>query len=103
MKAALENFSKLKASKKIVFLGDMFELGSSAPEEHQYIAELTSSLNFDDAFLIGENFALTSSHLKTFKSFSELSEFLKSNTLQNSAILIKGSRGMALERMLDLI
>ncbi|WP_199271534.1 UDP-N-acetylmuramoyl-tripeptide--D-alanyl-D-alanine ligase [Cellulophaga sp. L1A9] len=103
MKAALENFSKLKASKKMVFLGDMFELGSAAPEEHQNIAELTSALNFDEAFLIGENFDQTTSKLKTFKSFDELAAFLKTNTFENASILIKGSRGMALERMLDLI
>ncbi|ADV48087.1 UDP-N-acetylmuramoylalanyl-D-glutamyl-2,6-diaminopimelate/D-alanyl-D-alanyl ligase [Cellulophaga algicola DSM 14237] len=103
MKAALDNFSKLKTTKKIVFLGDMFELGSTAPEEHQHIAELTSALNFTEAFLIGENFDVTTSDLKTFKSFNELAVFLKTNTFKDASILIKGSRGMALERVLDLL
>ena len=60
MQAALENFNQLKDNNKIVFLGDMFELGNSSTNEHQKIAELATSFNFDNVFLIGTAFSTTS-------------------------------------------
>ena len=56
MIAALENFKAIKAFHKIAILGDMFELGETAKQEHQNIAELTSEMSFDKVFLVGENF-----------------------------------------------
>ncbi len=103
MKAALENFRRMEGEHKIIFLGDMFELGSAALEEHQRIADLVLEMNFDGAFLIGENFNKTNSSLQKFESFDTLATYLKSTTLKNSSILIKGSRGMALERILDIL
>ena len=104
MKAALENFNKLKEDTKIVFLGDMFELGSSASIEHQNIADLAQELGFKKVYLIGAHFYETKTKLQQFKSFATLKEFLEKNTIQkNACLLIKGSRGMALERILDLI
>ncbi|MGB5819209.1 MAG: UDP-N-acetylmuramoyl-tripeptide--D-alanyl-D-alanine ligase [Saonia sp.] len=103
MQAALENFKGMEAKRKIVFLGDMFELGSTASMEHQHIADLVLEMNFDDAYLIGENFNGTNSPLKKFESFDTLAIHLKEKEFQNSSLLIKGSRGMALERILDLL
>lgn len=104
MKAALDNFSNLTDTNKIAFLGDMFELGESAAEEHQFITNYVASLNIDTIYLIGQNFGkTTSNHPKTiiYPTF----EALKANfpTLENSTLLIKGSRGMALERILELL
>lgn len=103
MKAALENFQQLKADNKIAFLGDMFELGKTAEKEHQEISNIATNMKFDQVFLIGENFFKTKSDLRKFKSFDHLRETLNNKTLKNATILIKGSRGMALERILDLI
>lgn len=103
MKAALENFTSMDGKNKIVFIGDMFELGETAALEHQEIADLASTSNFDSVFLIGENFYKTQSPLLKFRSFNDLSEYLKNNTPKDGTILIKGSRGMALERILDII
>ena len=103
MKAALENFTSMDGKNKIVFIGDMFELGETAALEHQEIADLASASNFDSVFLIGENFYKTQSPLLKFRSFNDLSEYLKNNTPKDGTILIKGSRGMALERILDII
>ena len=104
MKAALENFNTLKGSNKTAFLGDMFELGDSAEQEHEEIANLAKAFNFDEVYLVGENFARTNTSLKTFKSYADLSEFLSKNPLKDQdKILIKGSRGMALERLLDTL
>jgi len=104
MNAALENFSHTKGQHKIVFLGDMFELGGSAKDEHQKIAELVATMNFDSVFLIGENFNNTNSPFKKYNSFELLKTYLKNTTIkENSTILIKGSRGMALERILDVL
>jgi len=104
MKAALENFKNLKENSKILFLGDMFELGETAQEEHQNIADLAQKLNFNSVFLIGQNFNQTKTNLQKFNSFASLKLHLKENNIpENSTILIKGSRGMALERILDLI
>tara|TARA_R100001369_G_scaffold89527_1_gene127260 strand:- start:6428 stop:7702 length:1275 start_codon:yes stop_codon:yes gene_type:complete len=103
MKAALENFQQLKADYKIAFLGDMFELGKTAENEHQEISNIATNMKFDQVFLIGENFFKTKSDLRKFKSFDHLRETLNNKTLKNATILIKGSRGMALERILDLL
>ena len=104
MKAALENFKALDQQNKIVFLGDMFELGPAAAIEHQNIAELTEQFGFTNAYLIGENFDGIITSLKTFESLEAAADYLKKHPLKaKSNVLIKGSRGMALERLLDLI
>ena len=104
MEVALKNFNTLNRKHKIAFLGDMFELGDTASKEHQNIADIaTDQMNFDAVYLIGENFSnVTSSSLK-FASFDLLATHLKKNTLKKNTILIKGSRGMVLERILDLL
>lgn len=103
MGAALENFRNLEAEHKVVFLGDMFELGKSAETEHQKIADLAEKMGFDRVFLIGSNFYGTEGPLHKYKSFEELAEALKTIPLEQATVLIKGSRGMALERILDLL
>lgn len=104
MVAALENFDVINAVPKIAFLGDMFELGQTAAIEHQAIAALAASMNLKDVFLIGENFNRTDSALKRFATFKAFSQHLtKHPVAESSTILIKGSRGMALERILDLL
>ncbi len=101
MKAALENYRQMEAAPKTVFLGDMFELGESSGEEHQQIAELAESMGFDAVYLVGENFSRVRSVLPAFKDFKEFEAFIKNNKPVAGHILIKGSRGMALERILN--
>ncbi len=103
MKAALESFMEMDGDHKVVFLGDMFELGKLASEEHQNIVDLVEKMELEDAFLIGDNFSDTRTSLKTCRTFEALSEYLKDHPLSNSQILIKGSRGMALERIVPLL
>jgi len=103
MQAALENFNELKDASKIIFLGDMFELGKESKVEHQKIAKLATSFNFQKVFLIGKAFSTT--HVKNAFIYDSFEAFKTSNkhlTIKNTTILIKGSRGMALERILDL-
>ncbi len=100
MKAALQNLLRMHASHKIAILGDMFELGESATREHQAIVDFAAQ-NQIEAYLIGENFALTQSNFPKFKTTTE---FVKSgifDRLKNSHILIKGSRGMQLEKIVE--
>lgn len=106
MKAALENLSKLKDNTKIAFLGDMFELGNEAEKEHQNISDLVSKLDIDSIYIVGENFNNSKSNstkIKSFPSFNALKENFNSLQIENATILIKGSRGMALERILELL
>ncbi|RKS44906.1 UDP-N-acetylmuramoyl-tripeptide--D-alanyl-D-alanine ligase [Gillisia mitskevichiae] len=106
MIAALESFKDNPAKNKIVILGDMFELGTSSEEEHQIIVNYIETLELSKAFIVGKNFYRTKSkneHIKKFENFSDLQIALESNKIQNSYILIKGSRGMALERVVDIL
>lgn len=105
MRAALLNFEKQEGY-KIVILGDMFELGEEAEVEHQNITDLANLLNIDEVFLVGENFnqsKISSEKVSQFKSFEEFKLVVTNKKPKNALILIKGSRGMALERVLDLV
>ena len=101
IKAALENFYLLTDKNKVVILGDMFELGKRSKHEHQSISDLCGKLNFKNVFLVGENFHQTKTKNKTFITFDDLKNYIKNDDISESTILIKGSRGMALERLLD--
>ncbi|SHJ16875.1 UDP-N-acetylmuramoyl-tripeptide--D-alanyl-D-alanine ligase [Mesonia phycicola] len=102
MQAALENIKTIEASNKTVILGDMFEVGSTSKEEHQNIVNLLEKLSFKNMYICGNHFYECSTNtVKKFKEFSQLSEYIDQHKIENNTILIKGSRGMALERILD--
>ncbi|MDG3583698.1 UDP-N-acetylmuramoyl-tripeptide--D-alanyl-D-alanine ligase [Galbibacter pacificus] len=103
MKAALENFSALKDDHKTVILGDMFELGPSAKEEHQIIADIATGYNFERVFLIGSHFYEANTQGLKFKDFDAFKKSFQTDLPTKGTILIKGSRGMALERILDVL
>lgn len=104
MRVALLNFEK-QTGNKVAILGDMFELGKDAPSEHQIIADLALSLNIDHVIFIGSNFyqsKIESPKAQKHKTFLDFEKDFDRNKIVNSTILIKGSRGMALERSLKL-
>ncbi len=106
MKVALENLSNLQEADKIVILGDMFELGKDSLQEHQFITDQLDNINFEKAYLIGEGFYKTttdSKRIQQFKTFEDFKDVFINANIENSTILIKASRGMALERVLDLL
>lgn len=106
MMAALDNFKQLEAKDKVVFLGDMFELGETAKAEHQSIVDYLEKTEDGNIYLIGENFyktIISRSNLKKFDTFDGLTRYLQDHVIDNSFVLIKGSRGMALERILEFL
>ncbi|NRD24715.1 UDP-N-acetylmuramoyl-tripeptide--D-alanyl-D-alanine ligase [Winogradskyella litoriviva] len=105
MLAALKNLKQLNAENKYLFLGDMFELGTEAEKEHQEIVNFIESNFESQVYLIGQNFNKTTTKPTTYKfaTFEDLKPELKTLQLKDSTVLIKGSRGMALERILDVL
>lgn len=103
MNAALQNFVKLAIPNKAVILGDMRELGPDAAMEHQTIVDLVTSNGIKDAFFIGENFNKTHTDLPKFKDLETFLSYLKEKPLIDKNILIKGSRGIQLEKCVDLL
>ena len=106
MMAALENFKQAEGENKIMILGDMFELGSEAEKEHQDITTFLENDPFGNVLLVGRNFFKTNtkaSHITLLESFEDLKNHLETHKPSNNFMLIKGSRGMALERVLDLL
>ncbi|SHJ16168.1 UDP-N-acetylmuramoyl-tripeptide--D-alanyl-D-alanine ligase [Aquimarina spongiae] len=105
MEAAIYNFEQFEGGTKVVFLGDMFELGVEAEIEHQRIADLITNTATDKIYLIGSNFFKTKgtdTRVQRLENFEDLAHQLDIPN-SNTQILIKGSRGMKLERILDLL
>jgi len=105
MKLAIESFSQIPAENKICILGDMLELGNKSEEEHIKIHRVLSDNNLRNVILAGPIFSKVSAgfRFKTFPDVKKLKEFLKSKPLKGYHILVKGSRGMALEQVYDLL
>jgi len=106
MEVALDNFKSIQNSHKLAVLGDMFELGTTSVKEHLEVvnqAMLTKGCIF---YFVGSHFfehKIDHPKLQFFKTFDDLQLHLEQSTISNTSILIKGSRGMALERVLELI
>ena len=106
MVAALDNFNVMKGENKIVILGDMFELGDQSYKEHESIIDLIKSLKFSSVYFIGEHFnkhVFSSKSVFFFKRRDVLDKHLKSLSINNALILVKGSRGMSLEKSLQYL
>lgn len=103
MQHALNSFATQIAAHKLVIFGDMFELGSDSAQEHQILADQILAYNLKDSILVGSHFSNVSSPLQKFSNTEALIAYLKSNTYSNTSILIKGSRGMALEKLVSVL
>ena len=105
MMAALSNFANIRHDQKCVILGDMLELGDSSAEEHQKIIDFIEEQNFTDIFLVGPHFQSTKTRTKNekFEHVALLSNYLKTQPPENQLILVKGSRGIHLEKILEFL
>ncbi len=106
MTVAIENFIQLEKTNKIAVLGDMFELGQESLAEHKNIIDLLSKVSNIQCYFVGKDFYYHRNELLNcffFETFEALSDRLKQYKFEDKVMLIKGSRGMALERVLDLI
>jgi UDP-N-acetylmuramoyl-tripeptide--D-alanyl-D-alanine ligase len=106
MSAALENFRSMKGDKTLVILGDMFELGNDSEHEHRQIGKLVREYGFDDKIFCGMHMKMAHEECpdsKWFEDSNELITFLKNQQYHGYQILIKGSRGMTLEKILEFI
>ncbi len=105
LSAALENFSELNNDNKVVIIGDMFELGKNKDEEHLKIIELLKSKNFVNVYLVGKIFKSVNFEKKytCFETSDEGREFFISNKIINSLVLVKGSRGIQLEKIAEIL
>ncbi|MDQ1769581.1 UDP-N-acetylmuramoyl-tripeptide--D-alanyl-D-alanine ligase [Labilibaculum sp. A4] len=103
MKAAIENFAGMSRKNKVIILGDMLELGSDARKEHLDLLQLIQDRQLKSVFLVGDIFTEVNSNeqFKTFKNTSELIKELDKTELLNQYILIKGSRGIRLEQVIE--
>ena len=103
MKVAIENFAEVDATDKMLILGDMLELGEESGREHTGIVSLLEQLNFTNVILVGKEFGAVKSHYKKFATTPEMLEFLNESDIKSKTILIKGSRGIALEKAVDYL
>jgi UDP-N-acetylmuramoyl-tripeptide--D-alanyl-D-alanine ligase len=105
MAVAIENFKQLDNSKKVAILGDMFELGVESLQEHKQLVNSLSNQKEIVCHFVGADFFASSiivENLFFHKDFTDLVSYIQTHPIDKSKILIKGSRGMALERTLDL-
>lgn len=101
MKAALENFNGIDAHSKMVILGDMFELGEYEEKEHKKVLLQLDEMKLEKVVLVGNAFASLESSYLQFKNVKDLTKWHNELELDNFTVLIKGSRGMKLEQLLE--
>jgi UDP-N-acetylmuramoyl-tripeptide--D-alanyl-D-alanine ligase len=115
MAAALENFSNVSAECKVAMLGDMLELGADSLAEHASVIRSVASRSFAQTFFVGNEFIAASEALKAdteesadqlegmifFATSDELAQYLTTHPLEGATILIKGSRGTRMEKVIS--
>lgn len=106
MRVALKAFAAMPGKKKAIILGDMFELGDDSPSEHAQIGTLAGKYGFTKTIYVGKDMQYAAKNCPGSIYFNDkpgLVDYLKENTFDQFNILIKGSRGMALEEIVKYI
>ncbi len=102
MEAAICNFHSIEAERKFFLLGDMLELGRESKPEHQRMVDLLVSLHLE-GILVGREFKAIKTLFPTYNTTEEALEYLRDHPLKDALILIKGSRGIQLEKAVPFL
>ena len=100
MEAAVRNFASLSRSNKIVIVGEMLELGNYSQDEHNRIASIIKSLSFTNVIFIGKGFEHESEGHLFFIDSEACAKYLKQKPIKDAIVLLKGSRGVKLEKIM---
>ncbi|MBN8702042.1 MAG: UDP-N-acetylmuramoyl-tripeptide--D-alanyl-D-alanine ligase [Bacteroidetes bacterium] len=105
MSAAIESFVEIESPSKIVIVGDMLEMGSFSESEHEEMVRFMQSKKLQTVFLVGNEFGKTAapSTYKKFATTKALADWIKENPILDSTILLKGSRGIRLEELKEVL
>ena len=107
MEAALRNFANVQAPRKVALLGDMLELGADSAAEHKRISEIALGLGLEMVCFVGKEFAAVPDSMtgscRLFDTSSDLVQWLTDNPLSDAVVLIKGSRGIRMEKVIDIL
>ena len=101
MKVAIENFAQLPGSAKILMLGAMMELGETSVAEHQALLNLIQQYPWEEVVLVGGDFSNLSHPYHYFTDSTQAKAWLRSKSPQNAQILLKGSRSMKMEKVIE--
>lgn len=104
MLAALENLFHLQAAHKVAVLGDMFEMGEEAESEHKLVLDQALSLDLNRVIFVGEMFfGLRDERAEFYKTIDDAKKALSNFQIKGSTVLLKASRGMAFENLIELL
>jgi UDP-N-acetylmuramoyl-tripeptide--D-alanyl-D-alanine ligase len=101
MRLAIENLAKLPGNNKILMLGGMAELGEGSLQEHRNIIDLINQYQWKDVVLVGGDFLKFAHPFRSFTNANEAGAWYREQQLENSYVLIKGSRSMQMEKVLE--
>ncbi|MGB0931792.1 MAG: UDP-N-acetylmuramoyl-tripeptide--D-alanyl-D-alanine ligase [Chitinophagales bacterium] len=103
MEVAIQNFDKMAGSEKVVILGDMLEMGKDSQKEHKQLLKLVGEMNFSTVVLIGQELIKADGNHQFlhFQNAEKAKKWFNKQAFENTLILLKGSRGIALETILE--
>lgn len=100
MRAAILNFAEADLHNKILWIGGMKEMGDVAEQEHRELVSLISKYSWNDVILVGKEFKDVRNGYTWFENSGDAASYIKAHPPMNGSILIKGSRGSAMEKLL---
>ena len=102
MKAAIENFANMQATHKVLMLGGMMELGNESIEEHKELLLLIKKYPWENVVFVGGDFSKIIHDFIFFENSTDAASWFLQQSFQNTHFLIKGSRSMQMERIVEL-
>ena len=101
MKLAVENFARMNGDDKVLVLGSMAELGTQSRSEHELLIDQIKKYKWTDVILVGKEFGSIKHSFRQFDSAEEVKKWLQDQNFKNALVLVKGSRSMQMEKVVE--